>query len=119
MSNKCVLRVAVLGALLSLPAGTAWAAGPWFVSSVGNDSTQSRRQESASFCTSRRVRLCRRIVTNEVALTGAAAWHYSGSYGSPASGTPFTPYVATVAAPNAASTFGAGLDSSVTMDCHL
>ena len=49
-----------------------------------------------------------------VALTGTQYWRYGGSYGSPGSGTPSTPYVATVGAPNAASAFGGGLNSPVT-----
>lgn len=54
------------------------------------------------------------VVTNADARTGTQSWRYSGSYGSPGSGTPFTPYVATVGAPNAATVFGPGLNSPVT-----
>ena len=41
------------------------------------------------------------VVTNTDAHSGTQSWRYSGSYGSPGAGTPFTPYVATVGAPNA------------------
>ncbi len=54
------------------------------------------------------------VVTDSDAFNGKQSWRYSGSYGSPGSGTPFTPYVATVGAPNAASAFGAGANSPVT-----
>ncbi len=54
------------------------------------------------------------VVTNADAFAGTQSWRYSGSYGSPGSGTPFTKYVASVGAPNAASAFGAGLNSPVT-----
>src|SRR2546421_11761402 len=54
------------------------------------------------------------VVTNALAFTGTQSWRYSGSYNSPGSGTPFTPYVASVGAPNAASAFGMGLNSPST-----
>ena len=54
------------------------------------------------------------VVTNTLAFTGTQSWRYSGSYGSPGSGTPFTSYVATVGAPNAMTVFGAGMNSPVT-----
>ncbi len=54
------------------------------------------------------------VVSSADAFTGTQSWRYSGSYGSPGSGTPFTPYVATVGAPNAATAFAPGLNSPVT-----
>ncbi len=54
------------------------------------------------------------VVANTDAFNGTQSWRYSGSYGSPGSGPPFTPYVATVGAPNAATAFGAGGNSPVT-----
>src|SRR5687767_11971525 len=50
MNNKyrTFLRVfAMLGALLSFAGGTAWAAGPWFVSNLGNDGNDCLTSTSA------------------------------------------------------------------------
>lgn len=54
------------------------------------------------------------VVTNADALTGTQSWRYSGSYGSPGAGTPFTRDVATVGAPNAATAFGPASNSEIT-----
>jgi len=54
------------------------------------------------------------VVTNADALTGTQSWRYSGSYGSPGAGTPFTRDVATVGAPNAATAFGPSSNSEIT-----
>lgn len=48
------------------------------------------------------------VIVNTIAFGGTQSWQYGGSYGSPGAGTPFTPVVATVGAPNA-TTYGSAI----------
>ncbi|MGH2408052.1 MAG: hypothetical protein ACRDF7_08255 [Candidatus Limnocylindrales bacterium] len=56
------------------------------------------------------------VVSSADAFAGTQSWLYGGSYGSPGSGTPFTPNVARVGAPNATTVFGGGMNSLTTPD---